>query len=135
MSLRGVDYESDTQRIRVGLMVLMAGLVILLSGLVMTQMRQSAPPDEGVVASEPGKIGADQNNVRVLTGATILVMGIVLVVILVGATYAFIRVTRKYATTSIKKKSGPTATDDIWRMHKVPELDESDLPNGDDHRP
>ena len=120
MTLRGRTYEDPGKRVRAALVVLIGGVVLLLAALGMALLRvpsseqqvvqmdrdESAPTDEGLVAR---------------TGVVLIAVGSVLLVTLLVACYALFRVTRRFAVAGQRKAFQPTATEDVWQMHKLSE--------------
>lgn len=133
MTLRGSSYESDFQRVRAGLIVLLVGIVILLGALGMAVIRgpQSGADQVALDSSvePPQRDAGDAQRV----GAAAIILGGVLVVVLLVAGYALLRITRQYATASLGKKAEPTPTDDVWAMHQLPEesVDDETTANGE----
>jgi len=121
MSLRGVRFESDTQRIRAGLVVLLAGLVVLLAALSMTALRGTRPPGTPLTATEEVTPPPATDTLPARVAGALLVLGIVLAAVFLVAVYALFRISRRIAQPSSPKPVAPTPADDVWQMHKVPD--------------
>ncbi|MFQ5489475.1 MAG: hypothetical protein ACE5GE_02030 [Phycisphaerae bacterium] len=120
MTLRGGTQDDQQSRLRVGLVVLMVGLVVLLAAIGMAIMRSPSQID---VAEKPGSL-ADEGLLAGAAVSMLVIMGVVLVVILLVASYALFRLTRNLAVPDRKfRKQDPTPTDDVWQQHKLPEED------------
>lgn len=137
MRLRGRTYEDAGKRVRTALVVLIAGVVLLLAGLGMAWLRGPVPADPRIVRSEkpePAPAPADEAE-AVRTGVVLLVISAVLAVTLLVACYALFRVTRRYAALEQRKAFQPTAAEDVWEMHKLPEEPLEEPPEGADSEP
>ena len=125
MTLRGRTYEDTGKRVRAALVVLIGGVVLLLAALGMALLRipsseqqvmppervESAPTDEALAAK---------------TGFILMAVGGVLMVTLLVACYALFRVTRRFTAAEQRRLFEPSATEDVWEMHKL-----SDEPAGE----
>ncbi len=56
--------------------------------------------------------------------------GVLLVIILVTAMAAIRRFTRRYRAYLLRKRTPPTASDDVWKMHRLPSDDEENEETG-----
>ena len=121
MTLRGCGYDSDTQRIRAGLVVLLAGIVILLGALGMAVLRGPGPAGDSVALNQQGVSLTADRVLPARVGAALLILAIVLVTSLLIAGYILLRVTRRHAQRRKARAIRPTPNDDVWKMHKLPE--------------
>ncbi|MCP4249452.1 MAG: hypothetical protein GY778_20615 [bacterium] len=120
MTLRGCGYDSDTERIRAGLAVLVVGIVIILAALFMLYLRGPADPGEMIARQgQPGSAVGSRAPARL--GAWVMVLGVFLVAALVVAALTLLRITRRFAGRRDDKPQRPTPTDDVWAMHQTPE--------------
>lgn len=72
---------------------------------------------------------------RVSAWWQVMVWGVVLLVILVFATAAIIVFSRRYSAYLATKRTGPTPVDDVWSMHKAPDLGDNGDGDGDGDGP
>ncbi|MHC4092295.1 MAG: hypothetical protein ACYSVY_18830, partial [Planctomycetota bacterium] len=114
MTLRGGGYDGDPQRIRAGLVVLLAGVALLLAALGMAVLRGPQPPEERVVGQGRIQSPDEHQLLPARLGAALIVLGLVLVATLLVASYALFRHTRRYSGGGDAKPSQPTPSDDIW---------------------
>lgn len=125
MSLRGYVVESEQRRLRAGLMVLMAGLIVLLAAVGMAILRSPSPIGDDAAPAEQVETGAGGAKLSPAIGVAmpvLAVLAIVLVVTLLVVSYAVFRLTQKLALPEEPPRTeGPTASDDVWRMHRLPE--------------
>lgn len=125
MTLRGGGYESDTERIRAGLVVLVVGVVIILAALFMLYLR--GPADPGEMVARQGQSGsAVGSQAPARLAPWVIVLGLFLVATLVVAAWTLLRITRRFARGRDGKRQRPTPTDDVWAMHKTPEEEPPD---------
>ena len=123
MTIRGTADDDVTQRLRVGLVVLMVGVLVLLAAVGMAILRGPGPTGEGI-ATTPAAPSAGGDKLSAEQAVSFVpVLGIMaglLVVTLLVSSYALFRLTRRLAVPpSPVPKRQPTPTDDVWRMHKV----------------
>lgn len=120
--------SSDQQRLRAGYAVLSLGVLVLLCVWVLSVMR--GPEGVGEVALRGQKIEppsgdqvwSDLSAVMMLSGTILLIVFFVSVILLV-------RMSRNYRKYLIHKPPKPTASSDVWKMHKVPDIpEEGDTP-------
>lgn len=121
MTLRGCGYDSDPERVRAGLVVLLVGIVLLLAALGMAVLRGPAPPGDVVTAGGQIESADKESLVPARLGAALIVLGIALLVTLLVVSYILIRHTRRYAKGGGTRPARPTPADDVWAMHKLPE--------------
>jgi hypothetical protein len=125
MTLRGYGADDERRRLRTGLTVLMAALVVLLAAVGMALLRSPSPtgdhaaPVEHIGASDEGPLASPAIDLAV---PVLAVLAILLVVTLLVVSYAVFRLTQKLALPEEPpRKEGPTASDDVWRMHRLPD--------------
>jgi hypothetical protein len=122
MTWRSAGYHSDARRVRTGLIVLLAGIVILLAAVGMLLLRNPEPsPDQTSASLQVEQSSPPDLELSRRVGVVAMVMGGVLVITLLITAYALFRITRRFATVELGKPAKPTATEDVWQMHKVPE--------------
>ena len=121
MTLRGCGYDSDPERIRAGLVVLLVGIVLLLAALGMAVVRGPAPPGDVVTAEGQIESADEAKILPARLVAALIVLGIALLVTLLVASYILIRHTRRHAKGVRMRPARPTPADDVWAMHKLPE--------------
>ena len=115
--------EADHTRLRTGLVVLVLGISLILWSwgnwlYRATTAERSAP----IVATE----GAAQDGVRtevVSLLPQVLMYSLILALVVLFGGYALVRAARRYREGTDRKRAAPTASLDVWAMHKVPESD------------
>lgn len=79
-----------------------------------------------LLAATPPRAGGET-----LTGAQLKAMllwsGIILLTFLV-ASFAIHRFSRRYRAMLLRKPSPPTASEDVWKMHRLPETPDDSPP-------
>lgn len=55
-----------------------------------------------------------------------VVVGVILLLIFVLATYVLVRAVRRYRRALDRARATPTAAEDVWAMHKVPDQSEDE---------
>ena len=125
MTLRGYDAENERRRLRTGLTVLMAALVVLLAAVGMALLRSPSPTGDDAAPVKPIGTSADERLASPAIGVAVpvlAVLAILLVVTLLAVSYAIFRLTQKLALPEEPpRKEEPTASDDVWRMHRLPD--------------
>ncbi len=122
--------SSDRQRLRAGYIVLSLGVFILLAAWVMYAIR--GPHGLGEAAVRQQKLPPpDPDRVWPAVSAAMMMFGMMLFLILCACVYSLIRISRNVRDVVLRKPAKPTATSDVWKMHKIPELETGD-PNPDD---
>ena len=136
----GGGQEDERHRLRIGLVVLMVGLAVLLGAVAMAILRAPSPTGDSGASDAALAVGGREGLTSAYAGMVIPVLAglaIVLVVTLLVVSYALFRLTRRLAVPEEPaKKDQPTPTDDIWRMHRVPEEppdQEADHPESGNH--
>ena len=125
MTLRGRTYEDPGKRVRAALVVLIGGVVLLLAALGMALLRVPSS-EQQVVQVDRDESGPTEEGLVARTGVVLITVGSVLLVTLLVACYALFRVTRRFTVAGQRKTFQPTATEDVWQMHKL-----SDEPSGE----
>jgi hypothetical protein len=120
MTLRGRTYEDAGKRVRTALVVLIGGVVLLLAALGMALLRVPSS-EQQVVQVDRGESAPTDEGLAARTGVVLIAVGGVLLVTLLVACYALFRVTRRFAAAEQRRTFQPTATEDVWQMHKLPE--------------
>lgn len=117
--------STDEQRLRAGWAVLSIGVAILLLAWGLAAVR--GPQGHGEVAVRHEKIDPPPSR-GVLPAMTLYMylQGMVLVVVLFISVIALVRVSRRYRQHLLKHSPGPSATADVWRMHRVPDASDDD---------
>ncbi len=113
----------------------MGGLTILLAAVGMAVLRSPSATGDQVVppantTTRPaGPTVADAGVVMPM----LIALGIALVVTMLVAAYALFRLTRRLAVPeAAARKPEPTATNDVWAMHRPPEEPADDSEPGDE---
>ena len=118
MSIRGGGYETSAQRVRTGLIVLLAGLVVLLAALGMMMLLGPRPGADRTSNVEQTHAPDPDTSRQIMAAGMILL--IALSAMLLAAGYALFRVTRRYTLPRSARPGRPTADEDVWKMHKPP---------------
>jgi hypothetical protein len=125
MTLRGYGAENERRRLRAGLTVLMAALVVLLAAVGMALLRSPSPTGDDAAPVGQVETSNDAGLASPVIGVAapvLAVLAILLVVTLLVVSYAIFRLTQKLALPEEPpRKEEPTASDDVWRMHRVPD--------------
>ena len=113
----------------------MAALVVLLAAVGMALLRSPSPTGDDAAPVEQTGTSAGRPLASPAIGVAVpvlAVLAILLVVTLLVVSYAIFRLTQKLTLPEEPpRKEEPTASDDVWRMHRLP--DES--PEGPEPRP
>jgi len=109
------------QRTRSALMLLLLGVTILLVALGIAVLRGQPPPADGIGPdglAGPGRLGG---KAQAMVATVTLLYGTILLVLLVVAAVALVAVSRGYRRRLQATRPAPTAYDDVWSRHKLPE--------------
>lgn len=121
----------DQKRFRAGIVILVMGIVLVIwawgswiyrsSGDTPVSSNIDRPEDR----NEPFNPAADDtDSVEVArTLPTMLMYGFILFVVVLVATFILVRTTRRYLAAYARKRAPPTAANDIWSTHKLPDDD------------
>ena len=85
-------------------------------------------PDAGEATSQPSSMRDDQ---RMRRWRRTMLLGLLLLVVLAVASVAIIRFSRNYRRYLLQDPRTPTPSDDVWKMHKLPEEEGSTPPDDD----
>ncbi len=111
---------TDSQRLRAGYAVLSIGVMILLFAWGMAALRM--PESESDVAVRHQKLEPPSpDSILPAIGAGMVLCGICLIVVLAISIIAFLRISHRYRDHILAPPSKPTASADVWSMHKPPE--------------
>ena len=135
---------SEHHRGRFALLFLVIGLLLVLFAWLSWIGRVSAPDDGPPVSVRSAmRVGdradlaldglpfADQDRRReaaVRIGGPTLMVGLLLTLLFLGGSLVIVRATRRYQAATSRRRGPPTANDDVWSMHKLP--NESDEQRG-----
>lgn len=61
-----------------------------------------------------------------------MLLGLVLLLVFAAGSYAIIRFSRNYRRYLLREPPKPTPTDDVWKMHKLPEEEDPIVPEDDE---
>ena len=131
--MRGYGREDSLHRTRDGLVVLMIGLAVLLAAVGMAILRAPSPTGDGAPGGDDLRPNNRAEPAAAQAGVVLSVLAglaLVLVVTLLVVAYALFRLTRRLAVPEANAdKHAPTPTDDVWRMHKPPDIPLDDQPD------
>ena len=122
MMIGGAE-SGEQHRWRVGLIVLVAGILLMLWAWGSWAYRLSAEQPDTRIGST---IRAEPTTEQVhAAGAMRWFLAVALVVVVLGlfGSYVLLRMSRRYRDAAMRAPAAPTAHEDVWSMHKVPEED------------
>lgn len=79
---------------------------------------------EGPATERPKSLSTKQ---ELHASALLLLVGFLLLLVFLVATYLLVRVGRRIRDNAGRKRPPPTDATDVWSMHKAPEFDEADF--------
>lgn len=115
----------ERRRLTSALLVLMAGLLVFLAAVGMAMLRGPLPEQEAGVQNGQHDEGANGESEPQHVGLAMPILGglaglLLVTMLIVG--YALFRLTRALALPeSAPKRPDPTAHDDVWTKHRLPE--------------
>jgi TRAP-type C4-dicarboxylate transport system permease small subunit len=114
---------ADEGRFRTGLAFLVLGISLILWAWGNWLYRASTPePAASIVRAE----GDAVDTVRVEATSVlpqILMYSLILVFLVLFGGYAVVRMVRRYRESADRERAGPSASQDVWAMHKLPDYD------------
>lgn len=115
---------SSANRLKLGLVFLALGVVLLLWAWGNWIYRSSNGLNEGsVVAEHPGGGRSPAAMQAIQASPFVLMVGFFLVIVFLVGSYAIVRGSRRLREAILYEKPKPTASDDVWSMHKTPTED------------
>lgn len=108
---------AESSRQRIALVFAGVGLLLVLIGFGLLAHSQ-ASIDSGALATRPSPIPPA---VKARAIRQMLFWLIVLVLVFMVSTMAFLRWSRHYRRSLLRKPKEPTPSEDVWAMHKLPE--------------
>ena len=115
---------SSANRLKLGLVFLALGIVLLLWAWGNWIYRSSNGLNEGSVAVEPSSgLRSPAAMQAVQASPFVLMVGFFLVLVFLVGSYAIVRGSRRLREAILYKAPKPTASSDVWSMHKVPSED------------
>jgi hypothetical protein len=114
--------DSDPKRLRAGLVFLVMGVLLMLWAWGSWLFR-SATADTPGAADKGGALPAGETVQAVQAGPAVLLLVLFLVLVFLFASYAIVRSSRRFRELIFRKRPPPTASDDVWAMHKPPPHD------------
>jgi hypothetical protein len=123
MTIAEDNREIEQRRMTVGLGFLVVGLVLLMWawGSWIYRASNTAKP----IAVNRAEDAAEQTVKTVAIAPGMLVGGVILVVVFLAASFVFVRASRRYRQSLVRRGSPPSDTTDVWSMHKLKEFDDS----------
>ncbi len=119
MTLHGSD--ADPKRMRVGMLFLAVGLVLLLWAWGSWVYRASVPAtDVSISAGSPSSAPSPDVERAARASPAMLVGALLLVLVFLVGSYAIVRGSRRFREALLPSRPTPTASDDVWTMHKTP---------------
>lgn len=115
---------SSTNRLKLGLVSLALGVVLLLWAWGNWIYRSSNGFSDGAVAAEHAVAGRSPAAMQAVRASPfVLMVGFFLVIVFLVGSYAIVRGSRRLREALLYQKPKPTASDDVWSMHKPPTED------------
>jgi uncharacterized membrane protein YidH (DUF202 family) len=108
---------AESNRQRIAMLLIGLGMVLTLVGFSLLVYNQ--PADSWSSASQPTSSVPPETKVRALR--QMLFWLLILVVIFLVSTLAFLRWSRHFRRSLLRKPHEPTPSEDVWAMHKLPE--------------
>lgn len=125
------DDTANPRRVRLALVVLLVGVGILLVAVGVTVLRGDASYDE-LIAAQGGSGHKPNDQDRAMAATLTLVYGSVLLLVFVLAAVALVMASRRYRKYLGATRPAPTASDDVWSRHQVPEGADIEADSADD---
>ena len=108
----------EQNRTRLGLVFLVVGIVLVLWAWGSWIFRASVPAETGGALAEHA--AANPDVVRaVRLSPLVLLVGLLLILLVLFGSYTLIRAMRRHRAIADRKRPSPTASDDVWTMHKL----------------
>lgn len=125
---------AESDRLKIAYVLLGVGLVLTLLGFALLFYNQPIVPDQPSPTTQVAEISRE-TKARALR--QMLFWLVVLVVIFIFSTTAFLRWSRHFRRSILRKPQPPTPSEDVWAMHKLPEgaVEEWSDSNPDDSEP
>lgn len=123
MIFGGQEQESEQRRTTMGLGFLVVGLILLMWAWGSWIYRTSTAAKPLVVGRAAETADETEKAVRIAPG--MLVGGVLLVVVFLAASFVFVRASRRYRQSLVRRGSPPSDTTDVWSMHKLKDFDDS----------
>jgi ABC-type Fe3+ transport system permease subunit len=115
------DPLAGGQRTRAALMLLLLGVTVLLVALGIAVLRGQPQPEEMIGAGGPPGPERLGGKAQAMVATVTLLYGTILIVVFVVAAVALVAVSRGYRRRLQATRPAPTAYDDVWSRHKLPE--------------
>lgn len=116
----------DDSRMRSGLIVLVLGVVLILWSWGNWAYRAATPDPAASSGSTRDDIPDTVQTTSLLP--EILVYSLILAFLVIFGGYAVVRIARRYRDSANRERAGPSASLDVWAMHKVPDYDHDEDP-------
>jgi len=115
---------SSTHRMKLGLVFLALGVVLLIWAWGNWIYRSSTGMGEsGVVLEERAGPRSPATIQALKASPFVLMVGLLLVLAFLIGSYAIVRGSRRLREALLHQKAPPTASDDVWMMHKTPRIE------------
>jgi hypothetical protein len=112
---------SSVNRLKLGLVFLALGVVLLLWAWGNWIYRSSNGLSEGSVTVEHVAGARSPATMQAVQASPLVLMvGFFLVIVFLVGSYAIVRGSRRLREAILYEKPAPTASDDVWSMHKAP---------------
>ncbi len=118
----------DDSRMRSGLVVLVLGVVLILWSWGNWVYRASTPDPAASMAGTRDDIPDAVQRTATSVLPEILMYSLILAFLVIFGGYAVVRVARWYRDSANRERAGPSASQDVWAMHKVPDYDHNEDP-------
>ncbi len=120
MTVADDNREFEQRRMTMGLGFLVVGLVLLMWawGSWIYRTANAAKP----IAVSRAEGDGEQTVKTVGIAPGMLVGGVILVVVFLAASFVFVRASRRYRQSLVRRGLPPSDTTDVWSMHKLKEF-------------
>lgn len=129
------DPSTEHHRTRVGFLFLAAGLLLVIWAWGSWLYRAKIPLHRQAVADSNGEKMAsappssrDSADARKVaeTMPLFVLAGLILVLVFVFGSYAFLRFSRRYRQTLEHERAPPSDARDVWQMHRIPDYEDDE---------
>ncbi len=109
---------SESNRQRIAFILIGIGLALILVGFALHFMNQIDPETSPLTTRAASSVAPE---LKAKAMRQMLFWLVVLVLVFIVSTTAFLRWSRHFRRAILRKPHGPTPDEDVWAMHKLPE--------------